>query len=198
MVYCIIRSAPADFDTKELLEVLNTEAERRITIEDFHLAWAIRQHIREIATENINNLLELVVIVIQLPTFEDDCPELLKSISDSLSMTIDDCDLNLLLDVINKLLIYASTEKSEFNSIVDFVKICLQNYPDSLINTIITSIMVQCIKVSAFYKRPDLASKFAELCLERIPKNYHLEHREILIAISYMYQNCGQYDKGIE
>ena len=190
--------APADFDTKELLEVLNTEAERRITIEDYHLAWAIRQHIREIAPENINNLLGLVVIVIQLPTFEDDCPELLKSISDSLSMTIDNCDLNLLSDVINKLLIYTSTEKSEFNSIVDFVKICLQNYPDSLIKIIIRSIMVQCIKVSAFYKRPDLASKFAELCLERIPKNYHLEHREILIAISYMYQNCGQYDKGIE
>ncbi|MBE9259065.1 O-linked N-acetylglucosamine transferase, SPINDLY family protein, partial [Dolichospermum sp. LEGE 00246] len=49
-------------DTTELLKVLETEAERRINIEDYHLAWAIRQHICEIAPENINNLLYLVNI----------------------------------------------------------------------------------------------------------------------------------------
>ena len=190
--------AEADFDITELIEVLDKEAKRRITIEDYHVAWAVRQHIKEIAPEDINNLLHLVAIVIQLATFKDDSSELLESISNSLCVTTDNCDLTLLLDVIRKLLVYTSTEKAAFNSVFDFAKICLQSHPDNSIMIIIETVMTQCIKLSAFYRRPDLASKFAELCLDRVPKNYHLEHREILTLISYFYQNNQQYDKGIE
>ena len=187
-----------DFDTKELLEVLNTEAKRRLLIEDYQVAWAICQHIKEIAPEDINNLLHLAQISIQLETFKDDCSEILELSGNSLRISTDNCDTNLLMDVIKKFLVDITTEASTFDPVFNFIEVCLQNYSDSSVMILIETVMLQCIEFSAFYRRPDLASQFAELCLERVPKNYHLEHREILTLLSYFYQNSQQFEKGIK
>jgi len=45
--------------TVELTQVLQTEAQRREALADYAVAWAIRQHIREISPNDINNLLQL-------------------------------------------------------------------------------------------------------------------------------------------
>ena len=55
--------------TAELIEVLQTEAERRKSLEDYSVAWAIRQHIREISPTDINNLLHLIELYIQIKTY---------------------------------------------------------------------------------------------------------------------------------
>ncbi len=191
-------SEEIDFDTQELLEILDQEAKRRITVEDYHVAWVIRQHIKEIVSEDINNLLHLVSIVISLETFNHDIAGLLESVRHSLRITTDKCDTNLLVDVIKTILVYTNTGRAAINSVFDFIKVCLQSYSDSSLMIIIETVMTQCIKLSAFYRRPDLATQFAELCLERVPKSYHLQHREILTLISYFYQDNQQYDKGIE
>ena len=191
-------SEEVDIDTRELLEVLDTEAKRRITIKDYHVAWAIRQHIKEIAPEDINNLLHLAQLSMQLETFKDDFYELLELSSRSLSITTDNCDTNLLIDVLKKFLVYTSIEATVFNTVFNFLEVCLQNYSDSSVMIIIETVMLQCIEFSAFHKRPDLAAKLAELCLQRVPKNYHLEHREILTIISFFYQNGQEFEKGIE
>ncbi len=46
-----------DLWTVELVQVLQTEAQRREALADYSVAWAIRQHIREISPSDINNLL---------------------------------------------------------------------------------------------------------------------------------------------
>ncbi|QIR39088.1 O-linked N-acetylglucosamine transferase, SPINDLY family protein [Tolypothrix sp. PCC 7910] len=190
--------AEANGDTQELLEILETEANRRIIIEDFHVAWAIRQHIREISPENINNLLHIAYLITKLEAFKDDYPEILAEICNCLPLNIDNCDVRLLIDVITEILVYLTTAAEALDSIFNFVQVCFQAYSDTYVMGIIEAVMLQCIKFSAFYRRPDLASKFAELCLQRVPKNYHLEYSEILTLLSHFYQNEEEYTKGIE
>ncbi|MEO1378387.1 MAG: O-linked N-acetylglucosamine transferase, SPINDLY family protein, partial [Cyanobacteria bacterium J06635_10] len=60
-----------EFYTNQLIQVLQTEAERRETKEDYSLAWVIRQHIREINPANINNLLKLIQLYIKQENLED-------------------------------------------------------------------------------------------------------------------------------
>ncbi|BAY94017.1 MULTISPECIES: O-linked N-acetylglucosamine transferase, SPINDLY family protein [unclassified Tolypothrix] len=190
--------AEADGDTQELLEVLETEATRRITIEDYHVAWAIRQHIREISPENINNLLHIAYLITKLEAFKDDCPEILAEICNYLPLNIDNCDIRLLIDVMIEVLVYLTTVAEALDSIFNFVQVAFQAYSDTYVMGMIEAVMLQCIKFSAFYKRPDLASKFAELCLQRVPKNSHLEYTEILTLLSHFYQNEEKFEKGIE
>ena len=191
-------SEEVDIDTKDLLEVLEIEAKRRVTIEDYHVAWAIRQHIKEIVPEDINNLLHLIQLVIQLETFKDDYADLLESAINYLSPKTDNCDINLLIGSIEKLLVYITREAEAFDSVFNFVKICLQNYSDSDRIVIIEAIMTQCVRFSAFYRRPGLASKFSELCLESVTDIHQIEYREILTLLSHFYQNNHQFEQGIE
>ena len=72
--------------TQELVEVLETEAERqRLHRKDYTVAWAVRQHIREISPANLHNLLHLMVLSILIQTYTGEEPdslgviELLKS-----------------------------------------------------------------------------------------------------------------------
>lgn len=55
--------------TEELVNVLQTEAERRESLRDYQMAWAIRQHIREIAADNVNNLWHIVQLSIEIGLF---------------------------------------------------------------------------------------------------------------------------------
>lgn len=54
---------------QELSEILQLEAERREKIQDYQIAWLIRQHIREINPDLLGNLLH----IIQLSEFLDIC-----------------------------------------------------------------------------------------------------------------------------
>ena len=55
--------------SEELIEVLQTEADRQRDLRDYGVAWAIRQHIREINPTDINNLLHLIGLSTMLETY---------------------------------------------------------------------------------------------------------------------------------
>lgn len=52
--------------TVQLIEVLEAEAQRRQGLADYPIAWTIRQHIRELSPQHLNNLLQLMVLSIHL------------------------------------------------------------------------------------------------------------------------------------
>lgn len=62
-------SEEADIYTAELMQVLQTEAERREALRDYSIAWVLRQYIREINPKDINNLLHIIQISISLGNF---------------------------------------------------------------------------------------------------------------------------------
>lgn len=55
--------------TKELVQILDTEAQRQVNLANFQNSWLIRQHIRDIAPAFVNNLLLLVQLSINLGSF---------------------------------------------------------------------------------------------------------------------------------
>ena len=87
--------------TLELVEILETEAERqRLEVGDYNLAWAIRQHIREISPDNCNNLLHLIGLSTLSKTYT---PEILAEIKifELLNSEVElDIDLDLLMQVL--------------------------------------------------------------------------------------------------
>ena len=58
-----------DEATTELTQVLQIEANRREQQGEYSVAWAVRQHLREINPTDINNLLYLIWLFIELETY---------------------------------------------------------------------------------------------------------------------------------
>ncbi len=56
----------------ELVDILNQEASRQASNNEYQTAWMIRQHIREIYPKDINNLLRLVYLSIEIGTYTKD------------------------------------------------------------------------------------------------------------------------------
>ena len=173
-----------EFYTQELVKIVQTEAQRRHKTEDFVVAWGLLKHIGAIDPQNIDNLLNLLQLAIELDFFQRSDNELLQVID--LLPESSNYNQDLLLETVVILLPYAKENKSVF----DFIKICLDHFPDTKL--LIDCLMEESIKISAFQKEPSLAAIFAELCLSIDPHN-----RKVLTHLSYFYQDSSQYLKGI-
>ncbi len=175
-----------DLWTAELLQVLQTEAERREALGDYQVAWALRQHMKEIAPEDINNLLHIIQLSFKLQTFTG---EKLASLGVIELLQTEEAavDSKLLLQVLQSLLVYAPFESSVFT----FAEACLYHahQPQELIEIV----MLANLKIAYSERQPSLASRFAELCLRLAP-----DHVEVLTHLASFYQNAEQYLKGIE
>ncbi|MEA5595365.1 O-linked N-acetylglucosamine transferase, SPINDLY family protein [Rivularia sp. UHCC 0363] len=178
---------PEDIElyTNELIQVLQTEAERREIKEEYSTAWVIRQHIREINPEDINNLLELIQLSIKQESLEDTTLndwaiiELLKQDNN--------LDLGLLQQVLQEFL-----ENVPFHpSTLEFVEACLTNFsnPEDCFWIILPAAM----KIGHTLKNPELAAHILELylCIDA-------ENIEALKHLSIFNQNYGNYSEGIE
>lgn len=172
---------------RELIAVLDTEAQRRLTIEDYQVAWAIRQHIRELTPENINNLLHSVELLINLESFAEDGANLLGEIGELLSIQSEDYQPDLLFNTIKILLVHVPSETSVFN----FLEHCLKQSSKPV--TIIDTVMIQSIKMVAAKGKAELAVRFAELCLERQPK-----YLQAMFHLANFYQKNQQHLKALE
>jgi hypothetical protein len=93
--------------TAELVSVLEAEAEQREESHDYPTAWAIRQHIREIAPENLTNLLHLMQLSIESGTFSAENLANLGVIPLLHGATRDTVDSDLLLQSLKRLLAIA-------------------------------------------------------------------------------------------
>ena len=184
---------PEDIEkwTEELIEVLETEAERRrlqgTKEQDYCIAWAIRQHIREINPEGVNNLLHLIGLSTLLKTYKGEILNELH-ILELLNSEVVEVDTELLIQVLKNVLDLAPFHPSSF----DFAETALVYVKDN------TSILEQFLhpfvyKLCYSFKRADVAARFTELGLKFLPK-----HREFLYALASFYQDNREYTKGIE
>jgi len=173
--------------SEELIEVLQTEAERQRDLGNYAVAWAIRQHIREINPTDINNLLHLIGLSTMLETYTGEeladigVIELLKS------EQTNGVDFELLIQVLKNVLDRAPFYPSSF----DFTEASTAHVknPVTFVNLLIPFVY----KISFSAKQVELAARFTELALRVYPKQ-----PELLAALSCFYQDTGQYTKGIE
>ncbi|MCF2149196.1 O-linked N-acetylglucosamine transferase, SPINDLY family protein [Desmonostoc muscorum LEGE 12446] len=171
--------------TVELLVVLQTEAERRETLADYSVAWAIRQHIREINPTDVNNILYLIELAIQLETFTGDELNSLGVIELLHSEEI--VNVQLLLQVFESILNYAPLHPL----VLEFAEACLVHVrePKSFINILIPA----TVKIAQSMWEPQIAAHLIKLGLRLEPKNL-----EILRHLTAFYLKAGDYSKGIE
>jgi predicted O-linked N-acetylglucosamine transferase (SPINDLY family) len=174
--------------TNQLVQVLETEAERqRLQLADYSVAWAIRQHIREINPTDINNLLHLVGLSMALQIYTGEELKALGVLEILKSKPSEAVDSEVLLQVWKSVLDYAPLHSSslEFTeAILDYVK-----EPILVINNLISFVY----RLAYLGKQTRLAASFTELALRLDPTN-----PELLRTITSFYQDIHEYSKGIE
>ena len=173
--------------TKELIEVLQTEADRQRDLGNYGVAWAIRQHIRELNPTDINNLLHSIGLSTMLEAYTGEeladigVIELLKS------EQADVVDFELLMQVLKNVLDRAPLYRSSFeltDACTNYVK-----DPEHFL-----AILIQLVyKIGYSAKQAELAARFTELALRVEP-----QHPELLGTLSSFYQDISEYTKGIE
>lgn len=99
-------SEQVDLWTKDLIQVLQTEAERRGKAGDYGIAWTIRHHLREINPTDINNLLHLINLSILMGSYTEADLDYLGLIKLLKSDRSSEVDSGLLLLVVKNVLEY--------------------------------------------------------------------------------------------
>ena len=173
--------------TAELVQVLQKEATRQEEQGNFSVAWTLRQHMREISPEDVNNLLHLIELSLELDILTDEqlvslgIVELLKS---GEVLTLDfDLLLRILQTFLKQAFLHPLTWELAHASLVHS-----QNPTDSLI-----VILPASIKIAYSLKYPGVAARFLELYLNFDPGNI-----EVLRHLACFYQNAKDYFKGID
>ena len=172
--------------TGELIQILEAEALRQISLNNLKLSWLIRQHIREIAPSFIKNLLHLIQVSIDLGDF---IPENLTHWQVATFLHQVDStqiDLDLLLQIIKTLLEFAVPET------LDFVEASISHYSDSS-GMFIEVIMPIAVRIAHKTHKPFLAARLAELCL-----SLNSKHPEALRHLSYFYTRASLHQQAIE
>lgn len=174
--------------TVELIQVLEAEAQRRTELEDYSVVWLIRQHMREIMPQNINNLLSLIQVSIHQERFTGDELrewEVIELIEQTQSILY--IEQNLLLTTLREVLDYDPLHPAS----LDFVEASLAHVQD--VECFLEIVLITSSRLAYWKNRPDLAARLAELYLRLDGKNV-----EILRHLAVFYQNNHQYQQGIE
>ncbi|HBL14402.1 MAG TPA: O-linked N-acetylglucosamine transferase, SPINDLY family protein [Cyanobacteria bacterium UBA11162] len=173
--------------TAELMQVLQTEAQRRESIADYSVAWAIRQHIREINPADINNVLNLIKLAINLEIFtgeeltEFGVIELLES-EQSVEL-----DTDLLLNVLQRVLASAPSHPSALK----FAEACppYVKKPKTFLRIIVTA----AIESAYSANQRELAIDLLKLCLRLESENI-----TVLQHLAGVYHSSANFSKSIE
>lgn len=174
-----------DLWTAELLQVLDIEAQRREALADNSIAWAIRQHMREISPREINNLLQITHLSIELERFIG--YELTEWGVIELLQPLIDLDLQLLLQVLQEVL----DATPLYPTSLELAEACLPYFPNPQV--CFNILLPASIKIGYTLRHHGLAAKLVELYLRLDTENV-----EALRHLTCFYQHAGNYAKGIE
>jgi predicted O-linked N-acetylglucosamine transferase (SPINDLY family) len=173
--------------TNDLVQVLQTEAERREATQDYSIAWLIRQHIREIDPAQIHNLLILFLLAIELKKFD---PEELSNSGLSHLLQIEpkpSVNHDLLMELLYKILDVGILHPAG----LEFVEACIPYIED--IETFVGAVIPKALNVAFTQKLTLLAVHLAELCLKLAPENI-----EVLAYLATFYRRVKEFAKSRE
>lgn len=174
-------SEAVETQTNQLIEILEAEGDRQESLGDPEKAWLVRQYLKELNPDNLDNLLQLIPLSIDLENFGED-NEILGQIINLLKhQTLKPAQEGKLLQVLQNLLDSHPT----YPGVIEFVEALLESGLDSsVIQQIIFS------KTAEFINQQSLPSQYlinyAELTRRLDPNN-----RAILASLAGLYQNLG-------
>lgn len=172
--------------TGELVHILEAEAERQADLDNLQISWLIRQHIRQIAPNSINNLLHLILLSLNLQYFN--CEYLTEWQTSTIlqQRSTEHIDSSLLLQTLKKLLEFPTLETLAFASA------CLPHYSENPI-AFIEAVIPVAIKLAYKTGITDFAINLAKLCLKLQP-----EQLDVLRHLSSFYSHAGLHQQALE
>jgi predicted O-linked N-acetylglucosamine transferase (SPINDLY family) len=182
-------SATTEIDnlTKDLIVVLERTAKDLVEISGIEQAWLVRQHIRILAPERLENILESIVLANSLGNLTS--KDLIEwQVSDLLSKRdpIDVIDENLLIRCL-RALIDIQTDKS-----LEIIRYCLQLAGEKQ-HQLTSKIVVTSFNLLHQTNAAEFATKLAEICNDICPNSL-----DTLCTLSGFYSLHGIYDKSID
>lgn len=176
-----------EYWTAELVTILETEAHRQTEAEDYTLAWTIRQHLREIAPDDINNLLYLVDLSIALNLYQESELTQLGIIEKLQTDASVNVNQDLLLHILQKILDYAPLQLASEK----LIAACTQhiNQVEDFINILIPVIY----EIAYSSNEIPIAGRYVNLGLQLAPENH-----ELLRAAAGFYVDLTEYSKAID
>ncbi len=173
--------------TAELIQVLQTEAERRDSLEDWAVAWAIRQHIREINPIDLDNLFHLIKLSIKLETYTGEELESFGVLELLRSDPPPEVDYNQLKDVLQRLLDYIPAHSSS----LEFAEACVPYVVNR--QDFIETLMMAATQIKTLFGNLEIVIQLCELGLRLDP-----DYPRLLKATAGFYQDRRNNVKGIE
>ena len=168
----------------ELAQVLQTEAERREALTDLSTAWAIRQHLREICPDLVDNQLHILQLAIELGQFTD---ETLDELELTRSLRGAEVNSGFLLHVLASVLYHAAPTPS----LLKFAEGCIGVISDT--HALMQVLLPATIRFAHSKMSAAFAAELVEAYLRVDPDNL-----EFLGHLASFYQNAKQYDRGIQ
>lgn len=173
--------------TQELIQVLSAEAERQEELKKYSAAWLIRQHIRAINPDHIDNLLHLVSLSIEQDNYNPNeltelrLMELLHPPSEI------SFDLDLLLKVLIKVIENYWWADSSFT----LAKAALTHVhqPEFFLDFLLR----KSLEIADAIGNPKLAFRWAELSL-----SLNVDSSQASYIVALLAQNSRNYQTGIE
>ena len=182
--------------TQDLIDILKQEAENQQEsgdIANLKSAWLIRQHIREINGEDIENLLHILKLCIDLKNFDSsdliNITSTLKSLHSLENSTQEHEQVNndLMFSTWQKMLDYKVPNQSTF----EFILSCISYIKDK--NSAINILRNSANKFYLAFGRSDIALELIKICSE-----IDQDRLDILSLLSSFYQELGEFPKSIE
>ena len=174
----------ADELIQELVNILSTEAQRQESLGDYQKSWLIRGHLREIAPNLINNLLELIQLEINLKFFT---PEKLNDwqVIELLEQSPkNSVNPDLLLQVLKQVLEFTVAET------VAFAKASLAHISSEIF---IDAVVPIAVRIADQDGKVFFTIEIINLCLELQPNNLSLLNEQI-----YLYSRIQNYQQVLE
>ena len=176
--------------TAELSLVLENEATRREALEEYSVAGAIRQQIREICPTDINNLLHLIQLAIKLETYTGEEFKDLRVLEILRGEPRVTPTWELLISVLRSLLDYAPF----LYTTLELAETCVALiHEESQALKFVNILIPAAVEICFAKKQPGIAISLAELGLRLDAKN-----PELLRQLAGFYQYASEYEKAIE
>ncbi len=168
----------------QLSQILEQEAQNQESQQYLQPAWLIRQHLREISPENIDNLLKLLKLAIAIQNFPE-YEDLLEKINQVLSKTQFSSNENLLLENLALLLQVAPDREA----VIAFANVCQNHVNDS---PRLVKLLSNKGKELMLQGRSQKAIPLGKICMQLAPNN-----PQILNEMTGFLQNAGNYLESI-
>ncbi|WP_330205249.1 hypothetical protein [Cyanobacterium sp. Dongsha4] len=175
----------SDFPTKNLVNILEVEAQRNLQNTNYQLSYEIREVIEEIDPYNVNNLLLMMDLAIELKIELINQEYLAKIIVAIRNSQLDDIDFNLIHRFLENILDFP------FNLNIELVDTILESAEASFRENLIKLAIQKAYQLAHFTRYPLYAADLGSTCLKYCPKNlFVLQNTFFYLMLAYQFERA--------